>query len=266
MILDNAHIWTIGGVNHKADPEKRRIYSLLIPDTLRTRFNIKNDFFDNSGNDLLRLVCAHGSSSAEMALHHQFDFPDPILYGHITDTLNGRIHILLYILNDPTSPRFDVDQLPDGKTTKFGTLARNIEAEKAAMEYGLAPGQIRRGLRLLGPAIQAFEEFVTALGQEYYSVEPLYYHNAIIFERFGFTYQQGRKLMNRLHDGFEVTGDLLQRLDGSTPFRMPEAAKSIRLRSWAIHDNLLGEPFTDVIMYKQVGKSAGVNSCPDCTW
>ena len=266
MLQDAIHAWTIGGINQLGEAEKRRIYSLLIPNNLRTMFDLASNFYDKEQKNLLKLVCRDGSSSAEMELRHLFKFPDPILYGHITDTLNGRIHVLLYVLNDPTSPRFDIDRLPDGKPTKFGTLARNIEAEKSAMEFGLAPGQVRRGLRLLGQAIQSFEEFVIALGQEYYSVEPLYYHNAILFERFGFTYQQGRKLMLRLHDGFEVTGDLLHKLDGSTPFRKPEAAKSIRLRSWAIHDNLLGEPFTNVIMYKQVGKSADLNSCPDCAW
>ncbi|MFO3796098.1 MAG: hypothetical protein ACK8QZ_02280, partial [Anaerolineales bacterium] len=139
------------------------------------------------------------------------------------------------------------------------------EAEKAAMEAGLAPGQVRRGLRLLGQAIEAFERFVRSLGQEIYFVEPLYYHNAVIFERYGFAYQQGRKLMERIQSGFSAGGDLLPLLDGS-PFRRPEAANSIRLRSWAIHDGILGEPFTNVTMYKYVGKSAGVNTSGDCAW
>jgi hypothetical protein len=43
---------------------------------------------------------------------HKIDFPDPILYAHLTDTINGQIHVLLYILNDPDSPRFDVDKMP----------------------------------------------------------------------------------------------------------------------------------------------------------
>jgi hypothetical protein len=60
-------------------------------------------------------------------------FPDPILYAHLTDTMNGQIHILLYILNDPDSPRFDVDKMPDGTPTKFGILKRNVEAEIKAM-------------------------------------------------------------------------------------------------------------------------------------
>jgi hypothetical protein len=74
--------------------------------------------------------------------------------------------------------------------------------------------------------------------------------------------------MNSIHSGFQPGGDLLAQLDGSNPFRQPDTARfaSIRRRSWAIHDGILGEPFTNVTMYKQVGKSAGINTAPDCVW
>ncbi|HSD84600.1 MAG TPA: hypothetical protein VLG46_12110, partial [Anaerolineae bacterium] len=216
--------------------------------------------------DLLQFQFASGSSDVEMCLYHQVGFPDPLLYAHLADTLNGQIHVLLYILNDPEAPRFDVDKMPDGSATRFGTRQRNIEAEKAAMEYGLAPGQVRHGLRLLQPATAAFEDFLTSLGHDMYYVEPLYYHNAVIFERYGFAYQSGRRLMDRIQTGFAPGGDLSTRLDGSTPFRQPGAGDSIRQRSWAIHDGLLGEPFTNVTMYKRLGKNAGIDSAPSCVW
>jgi acetoin utilization protein AcuC len=201
-----------------------------------------------------------------MAVYHRFAFSDPILFGHISDTINGQIHVLLYILNDPTSPRFEVDCLPNGVPTQFGTQHRNLPAEMAAMEYGLAPGQIRRGLRMLGSAIKSFEAFVASLGHEVYFAEPLHYHNAILFEKYGFAYEKGRRLMNRIQAGFGECGDLHATLDSSTPFRHPEAAHSIRLRSWAIHDGILGEPFNNVTMYKWIGKSAGIDSCPRLAW
>ena len=75
-----------------------------------------------------------------------------------------------------------------------------------------------------------------------------------------------KRLMERIHTGFGPGDDLTARLDGSTPFRRPEAANSIRLRSWAIHDGLLGEPFTNVTMYKRLGKHAGVSTTSDCEW
>ena len=246
--------------------QKRAIYLRSIPTELLERFQLDQQELLQENSKLFVLNCPSGSTTAEIVLYHQPDFPDPLLYGQITDTLNGQVHVLLYILNDPGSPRFDVDHLDDGTPTKFGTHYRNLKAEAAAMQYGLAPGQVRRGLRLSGPAVQAFEGFVTSLGHDLYFAEPLYYHNAIIFERYGFSYQQGRKLMQRVQEGFAPGGDLIPHLDGSTPFRMPEAAHSIRLRSWAIHDNLLGEPFNNVTMYKHIGKSAGLDTSSGCAW
>jgi len=259
-------LYTINSINRLTLAEKREIYTRLIPTELINRFQLRTDLKDEAARDLFNLYCPPGVSTAEIELFHQAGFIDPILHGQITDTINGQIHILMYILNDPSSQRFDIDCLPNGISTGFGTQYRNIEAEIASMEYGLAPGQIRRGLRMLGAAIQAFETFVASLGHELYFTEPLHYHNAILFERFGFSYEKGRKLMERIQSGFGESGDLLARLDGSTPFRSIQASQSVRLRSWAIHDNLLGEPFSDVTMYKWVGKSAGLNTAEYCQW
>jgi len=256
---------TIGGINLLPDPEKRAIYAKYIPQALIEKFALP-PLTSAAGYNLLQFRFAKGSTDVEMRLYHQLDFPDPILYAHLTDTMNGQIHVLLYLLNDPDDHRFDVDKMPDGTPTKFGILKRNFEAEKEACEAGLAPGQVRRGLKMLGQAVEAFEDFVTALGHDMYFVEPLYYHNAVIFERYGFAYQMGKRLMDSIHTGFQTGGDLLAHLDGSTPFRKPEAANSIRKRSWAIHDGILGEPFTNVTMYKRIGKSAGIDSTKGCVW
>ena len=254
---------TIGGINKLPEEEKRAIYARYIPKELIERFHLP---WLTDRKDLLQFRFAEGASDVEMRLYHQAGFQDPVLYAHLTDTLNGQIHVLLYILNDPEAPRFDVDRMSDGTPTRFGTLKRNLEAEKAAMEYGLAPGQVRRGLRLLQPATTAFEEFITSLGHDMYFVEPLYYHNAVIFERYGFAYQIGKRRMEAIHAGFQEAGELRGRLDDSNRFRSSQAANSIRLRSWAIHDGILGEPFTNVTMYKRVGKSANISTTPGCEW
>jgi hypothetical protein len=254
---------TIGGINKLPENEKRAIYARYIPKELIQKFNLPK-LLENK--ELLQFRFEPGSSNVEMRLYHQADFADPILYAHLTDTLNGQIYVLLYILNDPHSPRFDVDKMPDGSATKFGTLKRNLEAEKAALQEGLAPGQVRRGLRLLRPAMAAFEEFIVSLGHDMYYVEPLYYHNAVIFERYGFSYQVGKRRMEGIQAEFQEGGQLSQRLDGSNPFRSSKAANSIRLRSWAIHDGILGEPFTNVTMYKRVGKYADINTTSGCEW
>jgi len=255
---------TIGGINRLPGDEKRKIYSRVIPSQLLDRFNLPQ-VNSTRLNSFLKFDFEPGSTDVEMSLFHELRFPDPILYGHLTDTMNGQIHILLYILNDPNSPRFDVDRMPDGRKTRFGTLLRNLEAEKAALEAGLAPGQVRSGLHMLSAAIASFEKFIQSLGHEQYFVEPLYYHNAVIFERYGLAYVAGRRRMENYHAAFSEGGEFQPLLDGST-FRKPEAVNSIRLRSWAIHDGILGEPFTDVTMYKRIGKPAGINTTPGCDW
>jgi hypothetical protein len=256
---------TIGGINLLPEEKKREIYGRAIPRELLDRFNLPALDAARASN-FLQFKYAPGSTDVEIYLYHEQRYPDPILYGHLTDTMNGQIHILLYILNDPDSQRFNVDRMPDGSMTRFGTLKRNLPAEESAMQANLAPGQVRHGLRLLSSAIQSFENFVSSLGHDIYFVEPLYYHNAVIFERYGFTYQVGRKMMERIEAGFSDGGDLVNQLNSSSPFRSKAAARSIRLRSWAIHDGILGEPFTNVTMYKRVGKSSGITTCPSCTW
>lgn len=256
---------TIGGINKLPENEKRAIYARYIPKSLLERFNLP-EADSQRLQSFMQFRFAPGSSDVEMSLYHEQNFPDPILYAHLTDTINGQIHILLYILNNPASQRFDVDKLPDGTPTRFGTLHRNLAVEQAALEAGLAPGQVRRGVRLLGDAIEAFEGFVTSLGHDMYFVEPLYYHNAVIFERYGFAYQMGKRLMDSIQAGFQPGGDISALLDGSTPFRQPDAGNGIRRRSWAIHDGILGEPFTNVTMYKRVGKHAGITTTPGCDW
>jgi hypothetical protein len=111
-----------------------------------------------------------------------------------------------------------------------------------------------------------FEHFISRLGHEMFLLEPLAYHSAILFESFGCGYSQGRRRMERFHQEFQPGGKLFQRLDGSTPFRQPGAEKTVRGRSWAIHDGILGEPYTDYHMYKHVGKHAGVSTFPNYVW
>jgi hypothetical protein len=230
------------------------------------RFQIGYDFLDQQGNNLLTIKCKEGSTDVVLDLRHEYGAEDPLLYAHLSDTMNGQIHVLLYIVNNPESPRYDVDRMPDGSPTKFGIFKRNIEAEIEAMEAGLAPGQVRSGLRMLEEAIASFENFVISLGHDIYFNEPLYYHNAIIFERYGFRYQQGRTLMDEIHQGFQPGHELYQKLDNTTPFRKPDFSKSIRGRSWALHDGVMGKPYTDVTMYKIIDDEVYLSTFPDAEW
>jgi hypothetical protein len=260
------NIRSISGVNRLPRSEKEPIYTRFIPQMLLDQFNIPDTFVDRDGNPLLEIKCDEGRSDFTLQLKHEFGARDPLLYSHVTDTLNRQIHVLLYIVNDPNCRRYDVDVMPDGTPTQFGIFRRNLEAEEAAMNAGLAPGQIRCGLRTMKHAIRSFETFVSDLGHDLFFVEPLYYHNAIVFERYGFSYVKGRRLMESIHQGLSPGGDLEDSMDASTPFRDPDHLNSIRGRSWAIHDGILGHAYTDVTMYKSVGKAADINTFPNADW
>ena len=47
-----------------------------------------------------------------------------------------------------------IDRDLEGRDTLFGTVSRNLGEEERAMQDGLAPGQVRPGLRLLARVIE----------------------------------------------------------------------------------------------------------------
>jgi hypothetical protein len=202
----------------------------------------------------------------EVAVRRAPDDLDPLFYIHIMDTLNNQLMVLLATVNDPDAPRYDIDVNPEGASTELGTKSRNIPAEIAALRAGLAPGQVRRGLRVLRRVMPQFESFVHKMGHDIFFVEPLTYANAITFERYGFSYIRGYTRMVEIHRQFQPGGGLREKLDNSTPFRNPDHWRSVRGRAWAIHDGILEEPLNGLQMYKRVGKHAEVNTFPDAIW
>jgi hypothetical protein len=252
---------SIRGVNDLPKEVKRAIYLSLIPPEVLTEFGI-----DPNDNEQVIINCPHDTRSVEIAAYLRGDCPDPLLYLHMADTMNNQIVILLLVVNDPVSPRFDVDVDEDGLSTQFGTLRRNIPEETSAMQAGLAPGQVRRGLRMIQRAVSTFERFVDRLGHDLVMVEPMFYHNAIMFEGHGFDYIVGRRRMEWIDREIRPGGCIHVRLDGSTPFRPPDAWKTVCGRSWAIHDGVLGEPLGDLRMYKRVGHHAGACTFPEAEW
>jgi hypothetical protein len=206
------------------------------------------------------------STSVALSLRHVADADDPLLYLQLADTTTGQIEVVLFIVNDPRAERFDTDRLPDGTPTRFGTKGRNIGEEIRAMEAGLAPGQVRRGLRLTRDLVPILERFVANLHHDTFFLQPLAYHNAILFERLGFSYVMGLGHMEWIHKGFAPGGLLHRRLDASTPFRRPGAEETVRGRSWAIHDGIMGMSYEGVAMYKRIGIHAGVVTFPDAAW
>lgn len=130
------------------------------------------------------------------------------------------------------------------------------------MKDGLAPGQVRQGLRLLARVLEAMDGFCRLIGWELYLIEPLFYHSAILYERRGCGYLLGRDVMEGIHAGFSDGGALRPALDGSSPFRQPGAELTVRGRSWALHDGVAGGAWGGVKMYKATGRHAGVDTFP----
>jgi hypothetical protein len=264
FVVDGVRLYSIRQINQLPESTKAGIYRQLLPVTLLEQYRIDpHSLCDARGNRLVAFKCPAESRLVKIDVRPEAGFRDPLFYLELSDTRLNQIEVLLFVVNDPSSERFDTDRDWTGERTMFGTLRRNIPEETRAMRAGLAPGQVRRGLRTSRTLVPLFEEFVGRLGHEYYLMEPLAYHNAILFERLGFNYVQGFRKMEWIHSAFQPGGRLHQSLDGSTPFRQPDAWRTARGRSWAIHDGILAEAWHGIRMYKRVGRRAGVNTFPD---
>lgn len=267
FVVDGMKLHSLHQTNELSEPVKESIYRHLLPIPLLETYGIDPDTFcDAQGNRLAKFTCPAGSRAVEIEVLPECGFPDPLLYLELADNRLNQIEVVLFVVNDPASERFETDRDWRGERTKFGTFRRNIPEEIRAMEAGLAPGQVRRGLRLSRALIPIFESFVRRLGHDYYLMEPLTYHNAILFERLGCNYVQGLRKMEWINWAFEPGNPLHETLDGSTPFRRPDAWRTVRGRSWAIHDGVLGEPWHGIKMYKRVRKHAGVDTFPGGPW
>ena len=261
--VDGVRLYSLRQINELPTAERERIYRYLLPTTLLEDFGIDpQTLSDAQGNRLVTFSCPRGSSMVEIDIRSKAGFPDPLLYVELSDTRLNQIEVILFVVNDPSSERFETDRDWRGERTMFGTFRRNIPEEIRAMEAGLAPGQVRQGLRLSRTLLPIFERFVTRLGHDYYLMEPLTYHTAILFERLGCNYVQGLRKMEWIHLAFQAGGVLHKRLDASTPFRSLNACHTVRGRSWAIHDGIMGEPWHGIKMYKRVGKHSGIDTFP----
>jgi len=250
-------------INRLPGEEKEAVYRRLIPAEVFARTGIDPmSLKDAKGRALARFICPEGIGLLRIELRRDPDDRDCVFFVEIADTPFGQIELSFCLVNDPDAPRFDIDRDPRGRANDFGTVRRNIPEEIAAMQAGLSPNQVRRGLKIFSPFFCRFERFVKALGIDTVVAEPLSYNNAIRYERYGFDYITGKQLMLWIDREFRPGGILFNRLDGSTPFRQPGMEKTVRGRSWAIHDGILERPWDGVKIYKIPGVDAGVDTFP----
>jgi hypothetical protein len=252
---------SLRAINELEKAEKERIYTTIIPPRLFELLDISPETF--SGRDGLRrvvIIAPHGMGLARIEVKQHPADPQTVFFLDIADTHYRQMELSFCIISDPFSARFAVDLDSSGNNNCFTSLGRNIPEEIRAMRAGLFPNQACRGLRLFGEFFTLFERFVDSLAMDMIVAEPLTYDNAVRYEKYGFDYLHGRRLMERIDREFAPGGRLTARLDGSTPFRMPGMERSVHGRSWAIHDGIMDDPWEDVSIYKLVGAEAGVNT------
>ncbi|HSR31925.1 MAG TPA: hypothetical protein VLY63_15285 [Anaerolineae bacterium] len=255
---------TLRQINGLPENAKKRILRALLPPSLLGRFRINPVTWQGPDGDAHVLLTAKPETSVtSITVRKRATSTDEFFYIELEDTSINGINLNFLLIRDPDGPCFRTDRDDEGNPTLFGTVRRNLAAEEQAMKAGLAPGQVCTGLRASQQALQHLEAFLVTIGHTACFLEPLTYASAWLFERRGFAYVRGHKLMDEIDQEFLPGGRLHQALDGSTPFRQPDQWRTVRGRAWAIHDNILeatGATWDGLRMIKQVGRHAGVET------
>jgi hypothetical protein len=258
--------FTIRQLNNLPERIKQRLYRGLIPPALLSRFGVDPIQWTDIGKEQRVFLKAEPNTEKVLITAQSSSDPSSEFFAlELQDNALNGIELNLIVLNDSTAPRFSIDLTDDGQPTMFGTLKRNRQAEEAAMNAGLAPGQVRAGLGGSRLVFEQLDTFLSLLGHRAYFLEPLTYASAWVFERRGFAYVSGHKLMDDIQREFQPGGKLHEGLDGGSPFRRPDQANTVRGRAWAIHDGILerlDQRWDRIRMVKQIGRHAGVETFP----
>lgn len=261
---------TLKALNSLPENPKLRLYRTLLPLQVLAAFDINPRTWQNpEKQSQVRLQADEGSEKVKLTAWAGSNPENEFFYLELADNAYGGIDLNFLVASNPFSPRFGTDLDEQGRETLFGTVHRNLREEERAMRAGLAPGQVRTGLRCSQIVFTHIETFLTLLAQHALTLEPMTYASAWIFERRGFAYARGHQLMDTIHSEFQPGGALHKALDGSSPFRQPDQWRTVRGRAWAIHDGILAaidRKWDSLKMIKRVGHQAGVNTCTDAPY
>lgn len=261
--------FSIAKLNRLSREERDRIYLHLVPESIFERFQINRKTLKNQfGERVVTGIFPPDENFACIEVKYRSGDRDYIFSCQVSlEAFMQSLHLDFLIINNPFSERFNVDIDEQGRDTFFGTRSRNIPEEIKAMGGGLAPGMVRQGLRLMEEFAMCLDVFMATLELKTITVGAFFYHNAIMWERYGFTYFKGGKMMEKIDKEFQPGGLLCEKLDDLTPFRRKGIERSIRGRSWAIYDGIFLDAFDEEwespIMYKMQGKDFKVNTFPD---
>jgi hypothetical protein len=260
--------FSIAKLNRLPKEERDRIYLGLVPKSIFEKFEIDpRTLVNKHGERVVRGIFPHDDNFGCIEVLWRAGDKDCIFSCQVSlESFMQSLHLDFLIINDPFSERFNIDVDEQGRDTFYGTRSRNIPEEMRAMEAGLAPGMVRRGLRLMREFAKCLDVFMESLELKSITTDAFFYHNAILWEKYGFTYFRGGKTMEKIHKEFQPEGLLYKKLDDSTPFRKKGMEGTIRGRSWAIYDGVyvdaFGEGWESPIMYKTQGKDFKVNTFP----
>jgi hypothetical protein len=260
--------FSIAKLNRLPKEERDRIYLGLVPGSIFEKFQIDyKTLMNKHGERVVRGVFPPDDNFGCIEVLWRAGDKDCIFSCQVSlESFMQSLHLDFLIINDPFSERFNIDVDEQGQDTLYGTRSRNIPEEMRAMEAGLAPGMVRRGLRLMREFVKCLDAFMESLGLKSITTDAFFYHNAILWEKYGFTYFRGGKTMENIHQEFQPGGLLYEKLDDSAPFRKKGMEGTIRGRSWAIYDGIYVDAFDEEwespIMYKIQGKDFKVNTFP----
>ena len=260
-------ISSLRGVNGLPLESKERIYaSLISPDLLATYGVDPSTLVDREGHRAFQFDFPPDKGFVKVQFRRSTSEIDPIVFIHLSDTSYNQVEFEWIIINDPDSERFQIHISDRTQFLPPGSQFRNVPEEIRAMQAGLGPGQIRRGLHKFPEIMDLVESFLTVLSIQLVYGSPYAYHNAIELERIGYFYGSGKEMMVEIDQGFQPGGKLFKRLDGSTPFRQPGMEKTIRGRSWAIHDGIMDKPWICPMMIKMIGRKEKDYTFPDAIY
>jgi hypothetical protein len=254
---------SILAINRLDEPEKEKIYSRLLPQRLRDVLGLTGGSLSNeAGERLITFIAPRGLPLVRIEARSRPDSGVVVFFLELSDTQYQQMELSFCIIKDPAAPRYAVDVDASGANNWFASHGRNIPEELRAMRAGLFPNQTHHGLQLFVTFFPLLERFTDALGRQMIIAEPLTYDNAIRYEKYGFDYLRGKRLMMEIDREFQPGGKLTARLDGSSPFRQPGMERTVIGRSWAIHDGIMDEPWDEVQIYRMIGAPATINTFP----
>ena len=149
QLIADAHLpVSIRAINTLPENPKLRLYRTLIPIQVLANFDINPRTWKNPDKEpQVSLVADAGTSSVKISAWNGENPQDHFFYIELADNAFNGIDLYFLIVNDPAAERYDIDIDARGRDTLFGTIHRNREAEEKAMRAGLAPCQVRQGLR-----------------------------------------------------------------------------------------------------------------------